>query len=566
MEGEVQLTLIYPTKLLLTANNSGMKKTYPSMYNPILKTKTLLLTMVTSDPGLTITSLNGKHKLKITKDTFPNMEDTFKKYFTCEWEKESPKQKEKVRLGCTLNGNRTLSNMKHSEKPSRFLQWLSKEKLYIEADALGFGKTKTIGYITGIHPRIANRMHTKERLSDTLNTTFIPYEEATKLDSSLTINSSMQDTGEEPTVHCPVFELFHTTIGIGSKPRVETDVIGIKCQSSRAALLCEFLLKSTDKLEQQGQGKFIPAGLANIIGTETMQTIIQTNNQYLKTLTSIPINRISPNALKIEILIAAEEGDEDQEKITVYDYFQSADWCYGFELTDHEGQYLLVTTHHELSEAREWLDDHLEQLFTEYIPKFQTFMQIDGYEYPKRGDKPRFSHQLGTYADQLHTLYAVTVTNKTTDTKWNKSPIHKNNTTTNRTFDFNTEEYPALPTKKAKHNQTGEPKPQEPKTQPITEAMNLTTAKTLRDQIMDDIKTDMTKTISQEIATFRTEITEQLATLSKTIMTNFNAQIAEGIATIQALNQRFSEVMEHLPTNPPSTPAHQKPKGLGVTN
>ena len=83
---------------------------------------------------------------------------------------------------------------------------------------------------------------------------------------------------------------------------------------------------------------------------------------------------------------------------------------------------------------------------------------------------------------------------------------------------------------------------------------------------MNDIKTDMTKTISQEIATFRTEITEQLATLSKTIKTDFNAQIAEVIATIQALNQRFSEVMERLPTNPSSTPAHKKPKGLGITN
>jgi len=237
--------------------------------------------------------------------------------------------------------------------------------------------------------------------------------------------------------------------------------------------------------------------------------------------------------------------------MTVYDYFWSAEWCHGFELTNRKGRYLLVTTHHQLSEAQEWIDDHLEKLFTEYIPKFQTFLLIEGYEYPKHRDKPRFSHQLRTYANQLHTLYTVTTTNKITDTKWNKLPIHKNNTNTNHTFNFNTEEHPALPTKKAKWNQAGEPKPQEPKTQSITKAMNLTTAKTLCDQIMDDIKTDMTKTISQEIATFRTEITKQLTVLSTTIKTDFNAQIAEVIATIQALNQCFSKVMEHLPTNPP---------------
>jgi len=83
---------------------------------------------------------------------------------------------------------------------------------------------------------------------------------------------------------------------------------------------------------------------------------------------------------------------------------------------------------------------------------------------------------------------------------------------------------------------------------------------------MADIKTNMTKTISQEITTLHTDITEQLATLLTTIMTNFNKQIAEVIATIQALNQRFSEVMERLPTTPNTMPAHKKSKGLGITN
>jgi len=88
----------------------------------------------------------------------------------------------------------------------------------------------------------------------------------------------------------------------------------------------------------------------------------------------------------------------------------------------------------------------------------------------------------------------------------------------------------------------------------------------LCDQIMADIKTDTTKTISQEITNFQTEMTKQLTTLSTTIKTDFNAQIAEVKATIQALNQRFTQVMEHLPTNPSTMPAHKKSKGLGVTN
>jgi len=64
----------------------GTKRTQKTTYIPIPKTKTLMMTMADIDPGLTITSLDGKQKLLITKDTFPKNEDTFKKYFTCEWE------------------------------------------------------------------------------------------------------------------------------------------------------------------------------------------------------------------------------------------------------------------------------------------------------------------------------------------------------------------------------------------------------------------------------------------------------------------------------------------------
>jgi len=57
----------------------------------------------------------------------------------------------------------------------------------------------------------------------------------------------------------------------------------------------------------------------------------------------------------------------------------------------------------------------------------------------------------------------------------------------------------------------------------------------------------------------------QITALSTTLKTNFNAQIAEVIQTMQALNQRFNKVMECLPTNP-TRPAHKKSEGLGIAN
>ena len=82
------------------------------------------------------------------------------------------------------------------------------------------------------------------------------------------------------------------------------------------------------------------------------------------------------------------------------------------------------------------------------------------------------------------------------------------------------------------------------------------------------MKTDLTKIISQEVATIHTEFTTQITALSTTLTTDFNTQFAKVMQTMTALNQRFNEVMERLPTNPtnPTMAAHKKSKGLGIDN
>jgi len=94
---------------------------------------------------------------------------------------------------------------------------------------------------------------------------------------------------------------------------------------------------------------------------------------------------------------------------------------------------------------------------------------------------------------------------------------------------------------------------------------NINTAKSLREQIMANMKTDLTKIISQEVATIHTDFTAQITALSTTLTTDFNTQFAEAMQTMKALNQCFNKVMECLPTNP-TMPAHNKPKGLGIAN
>jgi len=80
------------------------------------------------------------------------METQFKQYFYCDWEKTGTTTHEKVLLRCNINSSKTLNNLKHKLQPNNLLQWLHKEKVFLKADILGISKTKTIGYLTGIHP------------------------------------------------------------------------------------------------------------------------------------------------------------------------------------------------------------------------------------------------------------------------------------------------------------------------------------------------------------------------------------------------------------------------------
>jgi len=41
-------------------------------------------------------------------------------------------------------------------KPNKFIDWLSKEKVYVESNSFGIMKTATIGYLTKLHPHLTD--------------------------------------------------------------------------------------------------------------------------------------------------------------------------------------------------------------------------------------------------------------------------------------------------------------------------------------------------------------------------------------------------------------------------
>jgi len=77
---------------------------------------------------------------------------------------------------------------------------------------------------------------------------------------------------------------------------------------------------------------------------------------------------------------------------------------------------------------------------------------------------------------------------------------------------------------------------------------------------------DVTKLINTEIKTLQSELTSNLNSLKPNLQQDLTSQITEVLKTIQILNQCFTKVMDHLPSTTTQTPAHKKPKGLGISD
>jgi len=82
--------------------------------------------------------------------------------------------------------DRTVRDIKFdTTTQNKFIDWLAKEKIFLELDSLGISKTSTVGYLLKLHTRITNCTTLKELLLDELNDICIDANLAIELDPML---------------------------------------------------------------------------------------------------------------------------------------------------------------------------------------------------------------------------------------------------------------------------------------------------------------------------------------------------------------------------------------------
>jgi len=121
--------------------------------------------------------------------------------------------------------------------------------------------------------------------------------------------------------------------------------------------------------------------------------------------------------------------------MTIHEIILANDWCSTIETTHVDGRLLLTTNHFNLSEARQWLDENREPLFTRHLIKNPQFQPHSEFPIPRHTDRISVNSTTKQYAEKLINsipTYAATIKDKD---KFSKFPTKHHNKTPKYVFD-----------------------------------------------------------------------------------------------------------------------------------
>jgi len=155
-------------------------------FNPSSSMKHLFTEMLKYDSTITILNDKDDQQLQLNIEAIPTSEAEFTKYFMVTQDTRPAHAKPHIIVGCRLMSDRTVRDIKFdTTTQNKFIDWLAKEKIFLESDSLGISKTSMVGYLLKLHTRITNRTTLKELLLDELNDICIDADLAVELDPTL---------------------------------------------------------------------------------------------------------------------------------------------------------------------------------------------------------------------------------------------------------------------------------------------------------------------------------------------------------------------------------------------
>jgi len=328
----------------------------------------LLVELLKSKPLIVVLNLTNTTQLVLSKEQIPTNKDAFKKFFVISNNMHATMNKQHIIIGCKLLSERTMNEIKFDKAKPQFMEWLDKEKVFIEADSLGIHRTTTIGYITKLHPQFTNRKNIKTLLQTALTDVIIAPELAAELDPSLkTAVQTAKANGDFFNPELPPFKVYktHLTHGREKKDRVSTEAIGIKSAAPQARLVHEFFSQLASPTHYEKQiGIFVPTGAVHLLGIDNYKKIICDNNQFIDSVVTIPVGDFQHTTLDLPFSL---DPMTDIEQMSLQEIISDLDWCIGVKKATNDTKVLITMTKPYLELACKWIDNILPSLYEQHI-------------------------------------------------------------------------------------------------------------------------------------------------------------------------------------------------------
>jgi len=99
---------------------------------------------------------------------------------------------------------------------------------------------------------------------------------------------------------------------------------------------------------------FVPTGAVHLIGAEAYTNLLCANNEFLQSITTVPMGDFQHETLKIPFSL---DKDTDINQMNLLKLISEQTWCISVEKSLTPNKVIFVTTKGQIQIARKWTDD-----------------------------------------------------------------------------------------------------------------------------------------------------------------------------------------------------------------
>jgi len=156
---------------------------------------------------------------------------------------------------------------------------------------------------------------------------------------------------------------------------------------------------------------FVPTGVVHIIGPEAYTNLLCANNEFLQSITTVPLGDFQHTMLDIPFSL---DANMNINQTNLYEIINSQAWCINVECSLTLNKVLIVTTKGQVQAVWKWADDTLPTIYNQHIPDKIDITMLKTLS-PRCLDKPIMTIAATTYAAKLiqRTMYTTASSTKT---------------------------------------------------------------------------------------------------------------------------------------------------------